>query len=197
MSSRTRTTFVLAALLASAISASVRAQVTRPGRAPIPMPEMTNAPCDGLVVSSIDIEPGRPPFEGMTSRWRHLARAVGMHHTTTRVGVIDAFLQLRVGQVCTDPALRAQVGILIAEAEAVCVAAGIVLTRDPADAVEEAIREAFRHKPSMLQDVLARRPTEIDVLNGGIADEGRRVGVATPAHDSMVALVHGLETSWQ
>jgi 2-dehydropantoate 2-reductase len=109
---------------------------------------------------------------------------------------LAALTGLTVGQVCTDPALRAQVGILIAEAQAVCSAAGIVLTRDPAEAVEEAIREAFRHKPSMLQDVLARRATEIDVLNGGIAEEGCRVGVATPAHDAMVALVHGLESSW-
>jgi 2-dehydropantoate 2-reductase len=109
---------------------------------------------------------------------------------------LAALTGLTVGQVCTDPALRTQVGVLIAEARAVCAAAGIGLTRDPAEAVEEAIREAFRHKPSMLQDVLARRPTEIDVLNGGIADEGRRVGVATPAHDAMVALVHGLENSW-
>jgi 2-dehydropantoate 2-reductase len=110
---------------------------------------------------------------------------------------LAALTGLTVGQVCTDPALRAQVGVLIAEAGAVCAAAGIVLTRDPAEAVEEAIREAYRHKPSMLQDVLARRPTEIGVLNGGIADEGRRVGVATPAHDAMVALVRGLERSWQ
>jgi 2-dehydropantoate 2-reductase len=69
-------------------------------------------------------------------------------------------------------------------------------TRDPADSVAEAIAEAFGHKPSMLQDVLARRPTEVDVLNGGIAAEGRRCGVATPGHDAMVALVHGLERSW-
>ncbi|HEY0534389.1 MAG TPA: 2-dehydropantoate 2-reductase [Actinoplanes sp.] len=109
---------------------------------------------------------------------------------------LAALTGLTVGQVCTDPALRAQVRILIDEAQAVCAAAGIVLTRDPAAAVEEAIREAFRHKPSMLQDVLARRPTEIDVLNGGIAREGRRVGVDTPAHDAMVALVHGVESSW-
>nr|BFE70579.1 hypothetical protein GCM10020092_038800 [Actinoplanes digitatis] len=110
---------------------------------------------------------------------------------------LSALTGLTVGQVCTDPALRAQVEVLIREAAAVCAAAGIVLTRDPAEAVEEAIREAFAHKPSMLQDVLARRPTEIGVLNGGIADEGRRVGVLTPAHDSMVALVRGLESSWE
>ena len=48
----------------------------------------------------------------------------------------------------------------------------------------------------MLQDVLARRETEIDALNGGIAAEGRRVGVPTPLHDCMVALVKGLERSW-
>ncbi|WP_221327485.1 ketopantoate reductase family protein [Actinoplanes sp. L3-i22] len=109
---------------------------------------------------------------------------------------LAALTGLTVGQVCTDPDLLAQVRVLIAEARAVCAAAGIVLTRDPAESVEEAVREAFHHKPSMLQDVLARRRTEVDVLNGGIAAEGRRVGIATPGHDAMVALVHGLERSW-
>jgi 2-dehydropantoate 2-reductase len=79
---------------------------------------------------------------------------------------------------------------------AVCERAGITLTRPPQEAVDEAIAEAYDHKPSMLQDVLARQATEIDVLNGGIAAEGRRAGVATPRHDCMVALVKGLERSW-
>ena len=83
-----------------------------------------------------------------------------------------------------------------AEALAVCEQAGIVLARPPGEAVDEAIAEAYDHQPSMLQDVLARRATEIDVLNGGIAAEGRRVGVPTPRHDCMVALVKGLEKSW-
>jgi 2-dehydropantoate 2-reductase len=109
---------------------------------------------------------------------------------------LAALTGLTVGQVCTDDGLRAQVDQLIAEALAVCAAAGITLTRPPAEAVEEAIAEAYHHKPSMLQDVLARRGTEVDVLNGGIAAEGRRVGVPTPLHDAMVALVHGLERSW-
>lgn len=109
---------------------------------------------------------------------------------------LSALTGLTVGQVCTDPALRVEVDRLIAEALAVCAAAGIVLTRDPHEAVDEAIREAYDHKPSMLQDVLARRRTEIGVLNGGIAAEGRRTGVPTPGHDAMVALVHGLEQAW-
>jgi 2-dehydropantoate 2-reductase len=109
---------------------------------------------------------------------------------------LSALTGLSVGPVCTDQALRGQVDALIAEALAVCDKAGIALTRRPHDAVEEAIEEAYDHKPSMLQDVLAHRETEIDALNGGIAAEGRRVGVPTPLHDCMVALVKGLERGW-
>ncbi len=60
--------------------------------------------------------------------------------------------------------------------------------------MDEAVVEAFHHKPSMLQDVLAGRRTEIDALNGGIAAEGRRLGVPTPLHDCMVALVKALDS---
>lgn len=108
---------------------------------------------------------------------------------------LAALTGLPVGRVCTDALLSEQVERLIAEAEAVCERVGVVLTRPPREAVAEAIAEAFDHKPSMLQDVLARRATEIDVLNGGIAAEGRRAGIATPLHDCMVALVKGLEWS--
>ncbi len=108
---------------------------------------------------------------------------------------LSALTGLPVGPVCTDPGLRRQVDALIAEALAVCEKTGITLTRRPAEAVEEAIAEAYHHRPSMLQDVLAHRETEIDALNGGIAAEGRRVGVPTPLHDAMVALVKGLERS--
>jgi len=109
---------------------------------------------------------------------------------------LAALTGLPMGPLCTDRALRGQVDALVAEALAVCERAGIVPVRPPGKAVDEAIAEAYDHKPSMLQDVLARRPTEIDVLNGGIAAEGRRAGVPTPRHDSMVALVKGLEKSW-
>ena len=109
---------------------------------------------------------------------------------------LAALTGLTVGQVCTHPQLRVEVERLIAEAMAVADASGIELLRSPLHSVEEAIAEAFDHKPSMLQDVLARRRTEIDVLNGGIAAQGRAVGVPTPGHDMMVALVHGLESTW-
>lgn len=82
-------------LLAAAVfcaGATAHAQET-----PAPAPA-----CDGLRVSRIDIQPGRPPFTGQASRWRHFARAVGLHHATTRDGVVAAFLALEVGRPCTE-----------------------------------------------------------------------------------------------
>jgi 2-dehydropantoate 2-reductase len=45
-------------------------------------------------------------------------------------------------------------------------------------------------RPSMLQDVMRKRRTEIDYLNGYVVDEGRRVGVKTPFNEAVVRLVH-------
>jgi 2-dehydropantoate 2-reductase len=109
---------------------------------------------------------------------------------------LAALTGLPMGPLCTDAALRVEIDALVAEAQAVCAALGIVLSKDPAAMFAEAVEIAHDHKPSMLQDVLARRATEVDVLNGGIAAQGRLAGVPTPRHDAMVALVHGLERSW-
>ena len=39
--------------------------------------------------------------------------------------------------------------------------------------------------------------TSIDYLNGGIARFGRELGVPTPLHDAVTALIKGVEASWQ
>lgn len=109
---------------------------------------------------------------------------------------LAALTGLSIGRVCTDSALRRQADELASEAQAVCAAAGIALSGSPTAAMDEAVAEAYGHRPSMLQDVIARRATEIDFLNGAIAAEGRRLGVPTPLHDCMTALIKGLEGSW-
>ena len=50
---------------------------------------------------------------------------------------------------------------------------------------------------SMLQDVEAQRLTEIDVINGAIVREADLHDVPVPVNRAMVALVHGLERSWE
>ncbi len=111
---------------------------------------------------------------------------------------IGALTGLTHGRVCERPDLRALVSGLIDEGKAVAAAQGVTLDTDPEELIDHAARPdvAYDHKASMLQDVEARRTTEIDYLNGGIARFGRELGVPTPLNDTITALIKGVEASW-
>jgi 2-dehydropantoate 2-reductase len=111
---------------------------------------------------------------------------------------LGALTGLTHGAVCDQPPLRRLASQLVDEGKAVAAAQGIELDSDPEELIDFAARPevAYGHKASMLQDVEARRQTEVDFLNGGIADFGRRYRVPTPGHDMIWALVKGMETSW-
>ncbi len=112
---------------------------------------------------------------------------------------LGALTGLTHGRLCERPDLRALVTGLVDEGKAVAAAQGIVLDADPEDLIDHAARPdvAYDHKASMLQDVEARRPTEIDYLSGGIVRFGREHGVPTPLNHAIWALVKGVEQSWQ
>ena len=86
---------------------------------------------------------------------------------------------------------------LIDEGLAVANAMGITLHGDPRELVQKGARAPGKHNASMLQDVLAKRQTEVDFMNGAIAHWGEKMGVPTPLNRAMWALVKGLEHSWQ
>jgi 2-dehydropantoate 2-reductase len=111
---------------------------------------------------------------------------------------IGALTGLTHGRVCEDPALRELVTALVDEGKAVAAAQSIQLDEDPEELIDYAARPdvAYDHKASMLQDVEARRQTEIDFLNGGVARFGREHGVPTPLNDAVAALIKGVERSW-
>ena len=112
---------------------------------------------------------------------------------------LGALTGLTHGRVCDRPDLRALVSALVDEGKAVAAAQGIVLDADPEELIDHAARPdvAYDHKASMLQDVEARRATEVDYLNGGIARFGRELTVPTPLNDAITQLVKGLEASWE
>jgi 2-dehydropantoate 2-reductase len=62
------------------------------------------------------------------------------------------------------------------------------------EAVEHEITEQAQTRgggrPSMLQDVMRKRRTEIDYLNGYVSARGRERGVPTPVNDAVVAEMH-------
>jgi 2-dehydropantoate 2-reductase len=111
---------------------------------------------------------------------------------------MGALTGLTHGRLCERPDLRSVVSGLVDEGTAVASAQSIVLDADPEELIDHAARPdvAYEHKASMLQDVEARRATEIDYLNGGIARFGRELGVPTPLHDTVTALIKGVEASW-
>jgi len=111
---------------------------------------------------------------------------------------LGALTRLTHGRVCERPDLRALVTGLVDEGKAVADAQDIELDSDPEDLIDHAARKdvAYDHKASMLQDVEARRQTEIDYLNGGIVRFGREHDVPTPLNQAIWALVKGLEASW-
>ena len=63
-------------------------------------------------------------------------------------------------------------------------------------AITSLLKRAVGSRSSMLQDVEHSRRTEIDVINGAIAEGGRGLGIATPLNDAMVWMVRALEESY-
>ena len=86
---------------------------------------------------------------------------------------------------------------LIDEGKAVAAAAGVELGEDPWEMNVHATRRGFRHYPSMLEDVEARRPTEIELITGSLIREGHRLGVPVELHETMYRLIKAKEASWQ
>jgi 2-dehydropantoate 2-reductase len=85
---------------------------------------------------------------------------------------------------------------LMDEGKAVAAAAGVTLDEDPWEMNVLATRRGHRHAPSMLEDVQARRPTEVDMITGSLVREAHRLGVPVPLHETMYRLIKGKEASW-
>ena len=107
-----------------------------------------------------------------------------------------ALTGLTHGELCDYPPTIHLVDELLREGITVADAVGIELEEDPRELVYGAAKDNYRHRPSMLQDVAAHRPTEIATLNGGIVSAADEAGIDVPLHRAMVDLIRGVERSW-
>jgi 2-dehydropantoate 2-reductase len=85
---------------------------------------------------------------------------------------------------------------LIAEGKRIAEAAGIELLEDPWEMNVLATRRGSRHYPSMLEDVEARRPTEVELINGSLVRAAAEHGVEAPLHAALYRLVKAKEASY-
>ena len=109
---------------------------------------------------------------------------------------VGALTLLHHGAATRFPPTGALFNDLIAEGEAVANALGIELHGDPRQLVQKGANAPGKHRASMLQDVLAKRQTEVDFMNGAIVKWGEQVQVPTPLNRAMWELIKGLEHSW-
>ena len=85
---------------------------------------------------------------------------------------------------------------LMDEGKRVAAAAGVELHEDPWEMNVLATQRGSRHYPSMLEDVEAHMPTEVDQITGALVREAERLGVAVPLQTAMYRLVKAREASW-
>lgn len=84
---------------------------------------------------------------------------------------------------------------LVNEVLSVAIAKGLKVSSDKVHTtVKMALREHRNHKPSMLQDVLAGRKTEINALNGAVLKEAIKLEIAVPATQSLMQLIEMTES---
>ncbi len=85
---------------------------------------------------------------------------------------------------------------LVDEGKAVASAAGVELREDPWQMNVLATQRGHRHYPSMLEDVEAHRPTEVESINGSLVREARRHDVPVPLHTAVYTLVTAKEAGY-
>ncbi|MEM9975524.1 MAG: 2-dehydropantoate 2-reductase [Pseudomonadota bacterium] len=101
---------------------------------------------------------------------------------------ISALTRATLDVLCTDPGTRGVARAMMVEAQAIGEALGVKFPID----VDRRIAGGAAvgaHRTSMLQDLEAGRPMEIDALVGSVQELGRITGIATPAIDAVLALV--------
>jgi 2-dehydropantoate 2-reductase len=101
---------------------------------------------------------------------------------------ISALTHATLDVICGDPATRALSRAIMLETQAIAETLGAKFRVDVERRIEGA-RKVGAHKTSMLQDLERRRPMEIDPLVTVVQEMGRLTGIATPALDTVLALV--------
>jgi 2-dehydropantoate 2-reductase len=96
---------------------------------------------------------------------------------------VSCLSRATIGQVLGDEPAYRQLLQAVEEAARVARALGLSLPAEVEPLVQSQVKDLPREgKPSMLEDLEAGRPLELDYLSGAVVRLGERCGVATPFH---------------
>lgn len=112
-----------------------------------------------------------------TEQWRKFVPVAGL-------SALSCLSRQPIGPILEDRKLRALYRQAMTEVVALATAQGVTLE---AGIVDATLAAAQRYRPeakvSMLADLEAGKPLELDWLSGYVSREARRLGVSTPFHD--------------
>jgi len=132
----------------------------------------------GMTVSVVD--------DAWGSVWRKVATNAAVNPTTALLGYTNA-------ELLADVAGSRVADVLASEVARVATAAGAPVGEDEARRWwRDMAQLTGANRSSMLQDVQAGRPTEVDAICGAVSREGERRGVPAPLNQAMTVLVGAL-----
>ena len=112
---------------------------------------------------------------------------------------LGAILDVPYGRLAKSEFTRSLMDAIITEVFEVIAAAGYgTHWQRPADFIEvfydRLVPDTAEHKSSTLQDILAKKPTEIDALNGAVIELARARQIAVPYNLTVYNMVKFIET---
>ncbi len=103
------------------------------------------------------------------------------------VNPLTALLEVKNGELLQEPMTCRLMALAVEEVASVAAALKIELPYgDPVGHVESVCRATADNRSSMLQDVLARRPGEVEAISGAVVAHGIRLGIETPVNDFLL-----------
>jgi 2-dehydropantoate 2-reductase len=116
--------------------------------------------------------------------------------TNCAYNALSALTALRYQYITAHPGARAVMTMVVAEIARVAEAEGVPVSEAALSTAVTRIGEAMPMAlSSMAQDLVARRRTEIDDLNGFVVRRGTAHGIPTPVNQTLQALVGLAETA--
>ncbi|MCS6288703.1 MAG: 2-dehydropantoate 2-reductase [Nitrospira sp.] len=98
----------------------------------------------------------------------------------------------KVAKALDHPEMAGVIRQIVGEVMAVSAAVKVPLASDMAEKVVKWTQELRDIHTSMYDDWKAKRPTEIDYLNGYIVRMGRELGIPTPVNEALTAMVKAI-----
>jgi len=124
----------------------------------------------------------------MKNIWRKLIINIGINPITAVAKVLN-------GKIPEDPNLKALSELLVEEACQVAKAEGYDFdTEEMKRVVLEVARRTARNRSSMLQDILNRRKTEIEAINGEVVSRGKKYNIPVGGNEAITLLIKFLES---